>query len=276
MPTHHLLLGGTYKGLGGFYPDPDEGLEHLPELAGHALEIDLPHATDERLLKIANAGRQRIIQVQAKRVAEVLPALELAKKYKALLVNVDASLANVALDGAVTALSEMLDAAEHAGFRMLFETNPDWATQDLRRTIKVCELVPRLRFTLELSNYVLPREMPGSTPELKPLLEPVLDRTEMIRGRVGERLELQAEPRGLYGELGQKYSRVWTEAMRRWRLRSRPGAALMFVADLGDGAYTDPERYEGDLSDRYHQLQDLGDLAQKAWKASARTREVAW
>jgi hypothetical protein len=256
---------------------PEDGVERLAPAGYQVFEAGLDvlcrPGWAERL---AAARLLPVIQWGPMAPADGPPAFEAARSIGALLLNAHCGTPHLAEADAVALLNGLYDGAEAAGVRLLIETHRGRLTQDLYRLARLCELVPRLRLNLDVSHIALCEERPGPTPDLAPLLDPVLDRVEMIHGRVcnGEQIQVGVDDPG--GEIAQRHLRLWAEAMRRWRLRASAGSSLVFTPELGPSDYAIRGNDGGELTDRWQQSLVIRGMAAEAWKLSAGAATALW
>lgn len=278
MPTHQLLFGFTIWGFEGIYSPPETGLARLRPAGFYLVEtsegmLDRPGVLDQ----IRAEAFRLVLQCYPGSVEELKPSLERARELGAVLVNAHAASPHMEEGEAVTMLDRMYDAAEEIGVRLLFETHRGRVTQDLFRTARLCRMVERLRLNLDVSHFVLAEERPGPTPDLAPLLDVILDRTEMLHGRISNGQQIQVDAGDGTGDLARRYVKFWAEAMRRWRLRNRAGSTFVFTPELGPPDYAIRHPATGaELSDRWEQAMTIRALAEEAWAVSKGSSSPLW
>lgn len=158
-------------------------------------------------------------------------------------------------------------AAVSAAHSMPFcvETHRGKITQDLIRTVQYAQALPNLRFTLDISHYVLAGEMTEKQEKAEPLLDRVLQRTSAIHSRIssGEQIQVDA---GYSDAMLARYEQWWTQAMRYWLQGAKPGDVLPFVCELGPAPYAIRGQDSRELSSRWEQALILKNVAQACWK----------
>ncbi|CAH1216851.1 hypothetical protein PAECIP111891_04490 [Paenibacillus allorhizoplanae] len=158
-------------------------------------------------------------------------------------------------------------AAVSAAHSMPFcvETHRGKITQDLIRTVQYAQALPNLRFTLDISHYVLAGEMTEKQEKAEPLLDVVLQRTSAIHSRLssGEQIQVDA---GYSDAMLARYEQWWTQAMRYWLQGAKPGDVLPFVCELGPAPYAIRGQDGRELSSRWEQALILKNVAQACWK----------
>lgn len=278
MPTHQLLFGFTIWGFEGIEKPAHAGLARLGPAGYQVVEtneatLDQPGVLDS----VREHGLQLVLQCYPMTVEDLRPSLRRAKQLGALHVNAHAASAHLGEDETASLVNGLYDVAQEEGVKLMLETHRGRLTQDLYRTARLCERVDRLRLNLDVSHFIVCEERPGPTADLAPMLDVILDRVEMIHGRVSNGQQVQVDAGDGSGELPRLYRRFWAEAMRRWQRRSRAGSALVFTPELGapDYAIRDPQS-GAELSDRWAQSQVLRGMAEQAWADAKAATEVLW
>ena len=138
--------------------------------------------------------------------------------------------------GKLEALYALCDAA---GIPLFIETHRGRITQDLRRTVEYAGRVPRTRFTLDASHYVVAGEVnfPDEDAEFNRLLDAIIGQTGCIHARVSNGEQVQVDIGDGTGPLTQPYRRWWAAAYQQWQARSHAGDIFPFVCELGPRPY---------------------------------------
>ncbi|OAS22724.1 sugar phosphate isomerase/epimerase family protein [Paenibacillus oryzisoli] len=145
------------------------------------------------------------------------------------------------------------------------ETHRGKITQDLIRTAQYTQALPNLRFTLDVSHYVLAGEMTEKQEKAERLLETVLQRTSVIHSRISSGEQIQVDV-GFSDAMLTRYEQWWTQAMRYWLQGAKPGDVLPFVCELGPAPYAIKGLEGRELSSRWEQALILKNVAQACWK----------
>ncbi|MGO4499319.1 sugar phosphate isomerase/epimerase family protein [Paenibacillus sp. 2RAB27] len=145
------------------------------------------------------------------------------------------------------------------------ETHRGKITQDLIRTVQYAQALPNLRFTLDISHYVLAGEMTEKQEKAEPLLDVVLQRTSAIHSRISSGEQIQVVV-GYSDAILARYEQWWTQAMRYWLEGAKPGDVLPFVCELGPAPYAIKGQDGRELSSRWEQALILKNVAQACWK----------
>lgn len=133
-----------------------------------------------------------------------------------------------ALAGAV------LDAAAATGLPIAIETHRATMTQDMRRTLDLVERFPDLRFNADLSHWYTGLEMRYGDFDAKlERLQPVLERTRFMHGRIGHSCTMQlplAEARA--HPCWEDYTRLWTACFEGFWRTAAADETLIFAPEL--------------------------------------------
>ncbi len=157
--------------------------------------------------------------------------------------------------------------ANDRGLAFFVETHRNNFTENLPQTKQLLELVPDVRITADLSHFVVVGEFYGWADERAiDRLEPVLERTSHMHGRISNGEQVQVDVGDGTGETAQFFVRLWERAMRHWLRDAGPGDVFAFASELGPPRYaiTTPDGKE--FSDRWEQSLVMKKLAEQAWK----------
>jgi sugar phosphate isomerase/epimerase len=160
--------------------------------------------------------------------------------------------------------------ANDAGVPLFVETHRNNFTENLPQTLQLIEEVPDLRFTADLSHFVVVGEFYGWKDEdAVGKMAPVLERTSHMHGRISNGEAVQVDVGDGSGQTAQFFVELWTAAMRAWRRAAGPGDVFPFASELGPPRYamTLPDGRE--FSDRWEQSLVMKRLAEQAWERSA-------
>jgi len=277
MPTHLLLRGSTPWLLNGFYDPPESSLDVLAKAGASTIEVSDFILTPEIIDNINRLRLSLIIQAYPESAHDIEKSLAFAKQTRAIAINAHVRTPHLTHSESAELVKGLLERADGAGVPLYIETHRGCVTQDLYRTAQLVDAVPAMKFTLDVSHYVLCEEQTGPTPKLASLLDGILDRTEMIHGRICNGQQIQEHTIDASSNLAQVYKAFWTEAMRRWRLRKPAGSSLIFTPELGPPPYAVLDSNGRELSDRLKQTEVIWEIAQAAWKDSVTAgRNTCW
>ena len=140
----------------------------------------------------------------------------------------------------------------------------------LFRSLQLIDAYPEIRFTGDLSHFVVVGEFYGWESEgaLERML-PVLSRTAHLHGRISNGETVQVDVGDGDTDPARFFVRLWTAVMRQWRKDAQPGDVFPFASELGPPRYalTTPDGRE--FSDRWTQSLVMKRLAEEAWAASS-------
>ena len=140
---------------------------------------------------------------------------------------------------AVARLERLYEECDAAGVPLFIETHRGTVTQDLLRTIAYGRRVPRMRFTLDASHYVVAGEVtqPDLAPRFAEALSEIIRRSGSIHARVSNGEQIQVDVGDGSGALVAAYRAWWSAAYRHWLAEAAPGDFFPFVCELGPAPY---------------------------------------
>lgn len=156
--------------------------------------------------------------------------------------------------------------AEANRLPLMLETHRGRATQDLYRTSTLIQRRPDTRIVLDVSHYLVAGETVGGDPALfDSSLEPLLQVTEMIHGRVsnGQQIQVSIADEGAVALTKS----IWERAMTAWLADAPPDAVLVFEPELGPPPYAYLAK-EGETYSRDAETDGLIRIARDAWDAA--------
>ena len=145
---------------------------------------------------------------------------------------------------------------------MHIETHRDRMTTDLFFTLHLLDRFPDLRFTADLSHYVVGREFAWPiAPENHAMIHRILDNSWGLHGRVASREQIQVQlnfPQ--HQDWVELFMGWWEYGIRSWKKRAGPDATFTFLCELGPPPYaiTGADGYE--LSDRWQEALQMKDM----------------
>jgi len=159
---------------------------------------------------------------------------------------------------AIARLDAMYEACDAIGMPLFIETHRGTVTQDLLRTIEYGRQVPRIRFTLDASHYMVAGEVtqPDAAPCFTEALSEIIGRSSSIHARVSNGEQVQVDIGDGTGPVVSPYLGWWASAYRHWLRAAAAGGFLPFVCELGPRPYAitapsgSPFPMGAELSDR--------------------------
>jgi len=175
------------------------------------------------------------------------------------------------LDAVAALVTEGRKMANDAGLSLFVEVHRNNFTENIPQTLQLIERVPDIRFTADLSHFVVVGEFYGWEDEgALERMRPIIERTSHMHGRISNGEQVQVDVGDGSGDTAQFFVKLWAEAMRCWLKGAQPGDVFPFSSELGPPRYaiTLPDGRE--FSDRWEQSLVMKKLAEQAWaQASA-------
>ncbi len=237
-----------FEGVECWLGDEDEA-SHRSALDRNGLRLTLghhPHTLDDVRATVARAKRLNADFVFAQPLDPFYPIAEAAKFCR-----------------------QARSIANDEGLAFFVETHRNNIPESLNQALQLVDHLPEVRFTGDLSHFVVVSEFYGL--EYERAIErmmPVLSRTSHLHGRISNGEAVQVDVGDGSGDTAQFFVQIWTAAMREWRKGSGPGDVFPFASELGPPRYaiTLPDGKE--FSDRWEQSLVMKRLAEQAWHAS--------
>ena len=210
-------------------------------------------------------------QCYPRTVDEFKPIIEHVLELGADHVNLQPDVRPYRIEDCIPYLEGWRRLAADAGITLQIETHRDRMTTDLFFTLHLLDRLPDLRFTADLSHYLLGREfaMPVSD-ENHALMHRILDSTWGFHGRVASREQVQIQT-GFphHKEWVDLFMGWWEYGFRSWCRRAPADATLTFLCELGPSPYaiTGADGYE--LSDRWQESLSMKDMVRALWRRVA-------
>ena len=206
-------------------------------------------------------------QCYPKTVGDLEPVLALVKELGADHLNLQPDVRPYTLEECVPYIDGWTKLARDAGVEMHIETHRDRMTTDLFFTLHLLDRFPGLRFTADLSHYVVGREFAWPVaPEHHAMIHRILDNSWGMHGRVASREQIQLQlnfPQ--HRDWVELFMGWWEYGFRSWRKRAAPDARLTFLCELGPPSYaiTGADGYE--LSDRWEEGLQMKQMIRELW-----------
>jgi hypothetical protein len=207
-------------------------------------------------------------QVFPRSVAELAPALEMAAEFGCHHITIQADICPMTLAECLPILEGWQRMAEQAGVPVYIETHRGRMTNDLLFTMGLLDAFPALRFTVDLSHYVVAREinLPVQN-DVDAMISRILDHGWAMHGRVAGSHQVQLELSFPQHEPWFAQFRSWWAAgFRSWRDRAAEDATLSFTCELGPAPYAITGPDGRDQSDRWAEACLLRDTILELWQ----------
>ena len=207
-------------------------------------------------------------QCYPRSVDDLKPVLALVGELGADHLNLQADVRPYTLEECVPYINGWRGMAADAGVELHIETHRDRMTTDLFFTLHLLDRFPDLRFTADLSHYVVGREFAWPIDDTNHgLIHRILDNSWGIHGRVASREQIQVQlnfPQ--HKDWVDLFMGWWEYGIRSWKKRAGPDATLTFLCELGPSPYaiTGADGYE--LSDRWQEALQMKDMIRTLWR----------
>ena len=173
----------------------------------------------------------------------------------------------VPLAEAVAFLREARKIVHDAGLCYFVETHRNNIPETLNQALELVERMPEIRFTGDLSHYVVVGEFYGWKEEgAAERMAPILQRVSHLHGRISNGEAVQVDVGDGTGETAQFFVRLWEIAMRHWLADAKPGDVFPFASELGPPRYALTLPNGAEFSDRWEQSLVMKRLAEQAWR----------
>jgi sugar phosphate isomerase/epimerase len=171
------------------------------------------------------------------------------------------------IDDVVKLLTEGRKIAADNGLAFFVETHRNNFTENIPQTLALIERMPDIRFTADLSHFVVVGEFYGWEDErAHERMMPVLERVAHLHARIGNGEQVQVDVGDGSETTPQFFVRLWTIAMRNWLKQAGPGDVLPFTSELGPPRYAITLPDGSEFSDRWEQSLIMKKLGEQAWQ----------
>lgn len=157
--------------------------------------------------------------------------------------------------------------ANDHGLPFFVEVHRNNFTENIPQTRQLIELVPDIRFTADLSHFVVVGEFYGWEGEgAAERMSPILERTSHLHGRISNGEAVQVDVGDGSGPTAQFFVSLWATAMKNWLRDAGPGDVFPFASELGPPRYAITLPDGSEFSDRWEQGLVMKRLAEQAWE----------
>lgn len=245
----------------------DEKFQRVAAAGFEAVECWL---SDENEREITDAlrrhGLRLVLGHRPFAPADIRKTVDRAVRLGADFVFAQPMSAFASLDEVVELVTEGRKMANDAGMPLFVETHRNNFTENLPQTLQLIERVPDIRFTADLSHFVVVGEFYGWKEERAvERMMPVLERTSHMHGRIGNGEQVQVDVGDGSGQTPQFFVELWSTAMRHWLSGAQPGDVFPFASELGPPRYAITLPDGSEFSDRWEQSLVMKRLAEQAW-----------
>lgn len=212
-------------------------------------------------------------RVDAPEAADALAAEHKAAGFQLSTVHVGSGLESDAeMDALVGAI---LEASARHDYPIFVETHRATITQDLRRTVDLCQRMPDVRFNGDFSHWYTGLEMTYGDFEARlDFIEPVFERVRYMHGRFGTSGAIQVAVNGADDERDfvQHHKAFLTRAMKGFLKKAGQGDVLIYAPELLPPVINYGREFpqaDGTMreeADRFDQALILCDIAKSCWR----------
>ena len=240
------------------------GFEHVECWLDDCNEAEVSAALKRHDLKVVLGHRPFSVE-------DVRNTVERAKRLGAEFIFMQPATAFTNFDEVVAIVSEGRSIAADNGLTCFVEVHRNNWTETIPQTLQLLERLPDIRFTADLSHFVVVGEFYGWEGEgAIEKMRPILEKSAHAHGRISNGEQVQVDVGDGAGETAQFFVSLWAHAMKAWLQDAGPGDVFPFTSELGPPRYaiTLPDGKE--FSDRWEQSLVMKKLAMQAWaQASA-------
>jgi hypothetical protein len=247
--------------------------EKVARIAAAGFDGVTDHFYDRRhvaplMALLRDHGLQIEGQVFPRSIDELAPALEMAAEFGCHHLTIQPDICPMTVAECLPILEGWQRMAEAAGVPVYIETHRGRMTNDLLFTMRLLDAFPALRLTVDLSHYVVAREinLPLQN-NTTVMIDRILDHGWAMHGRVAGPHQVQLELSfHQHQPWFTQFQTWWSSGFRSWRARAADNATLSFTCELGPAPYAITGADGRDQSDRWAEACLLRDKILALWE----------
>ena len=246
----------------------DEKFSRVKEAGFEAVECWLDDKNEQEVKEALDRhGLRLVLGHRPFKLEDSRATIERAVRLGAEFVFAQPANAYTPLETVAALVRDARNMAHDKGIPLFVEVHRNNFTENVPQTLQLIEQIPDIRFTADLSHFVVVGEFYGWPDEgAAERMMPVLERTSHLHGRISNGEAVQVDVGDGSGQTAQFFVELWAIAMRHWLKEAGPGDVFPFTSELGPPRYaiTLPDGKE--FSDRWQQSLVMKELAEQAWQ----------
>ncbi|MBV9470021.1 MAG: TIM barrel protein [Abitibacteriaceae bacterium] len=246
----------------------DEKFSRVKEAGFEAVECWLDDSNEQEVkAALDRHGLRLVLGHRPFKLEDTRATVERAVRLGADFIFAQPANAYAPLETVVDIIRDGLSLAHDRGIPMFVEVHRNNFTENIPQTIELIEKVPDIRFTGDLSHFVVVGEFYGWPDEgAANRMMPILERTSHLHGRISNGEAVQVDVGDGSGQTAQFFVELWSIAMRHWLQGAGPGDVFPFTSELGPPRYAITLPDGSEFSDRWEQSLVMKRLAEQAWE----------
>lgn len=271
LRLQHSLWGLLKLPMNGSEWTLDEKFERVKAAGFEAVECWLNENTEREVSEALRRHDLRLVLGHRPfKPEDVSRTVDQAVRLRADFVFAQPCNAFTPLDHVESLVREGRKIANDKGIPLFVETHRNNFTENIPQTLQLIERIPDIRFTADLSHFVVVGEFYGWEGEgaLERML-PVLQRASHAHGRISNGEAVQVDVGDGTGDTTQFFVQLWSAAMEFWLQGAGPGDIFPFAPELGPPRYALTLPDGSEFSDRWEQSLVMKRLAEQAWATAS-------